>query len=238
MSARPQLPIESRNHISDEVLKMFQCWDNRLVFPPTDLSERYLRGELHVLIKFLCKFSGHRSGAVLGIVHRAIPQIVREHCPETRLDDRQFPMFVEAIQVMNDGERVVERIGSVIRLQFANELKCGYATDALYLSLISRRSIFVQRLFGENGKLNPVWVAPSFCGTGELPDDVVKDGPPVMHDLPGENRQQQRHFLLTKLHRCLNERLKVLLTPESCFARLKMSGDLDLKMSDVFIGPI
>ena len=48
--------LEQRDDLYDMVKELNQSWDDRLDCPPTELSERYLRGRLSVLIELSFEF--------------------------------------------------------------------------------------------------------------------------------------------------------------------------------------
>jgi len=63
-------------------------------------------------------------------------------------------MFIEAIHIVDNSERVANRVGSVIRLQFFDTFKRNRTCDSFYFSFVSRRSIFVPGLVGRQQRVS------------------------------------------------------------------------------------
>ena len=108
---------ELGNHASDEVCQLLQGWDNRLVFPLSELHERYRRGRLQILLDLLCYERGNRA-RLRACVMRQVGRAVQ---PNTVFDNCQFPVFIKPVHVVNDAERVIDRVASMVGLQFLDK---------------------------------------------------------------------------------------------------------------------
>ena len=101
------------DNIVNRIHKPHQRWDNGLRFPLSDLGERYVRGDLMVLLDLSANSSKNIFGNrfTLGISH-GLPHDVNT-CASREFDltggsyNHQFPMFIESVHIVDDAERVI-----------------------------------------------------------------------------------------------------------------------------------
>jgi len=237
-SALQQLALETGDNTSDEVLKIKQAWDDRLVFPLSELPKRYVGGKLSILLKLACNIGGNRAEIIGRITSCEFQQMRRDGEVKAESNDDQLSVFVDAVHVVNDPDWVVERLRSVIRLQIANELKGRDAADSLYLSVVSGSFVFIAGRIPEYGKLDSGRTVSPRIGIGQLPRDVIETRPEVVNDLPDKDGEAERHrrILMVVADRCASG-LKILVTPNWVFATLEEERNIGLQITDTLVGP-
>lgn len=238
MSALAQLPIKTGNDlVPNETLKALKAWDDRLVFPLSKLPERYAWGELQVLVELDSNRLGHRPGLRVCIAHSVCQQLWRKLPFDAVIHDDEFPMFVESVHVVDDRKWVIQRLPSVVGLQFLDHRECRDAPNAVYFSVVSGDFVFIPGLFDKDGKFYPVGKALSVCGSGKMPDYMVKAGAEVVNNLPGENRKSWRDRFGLESPQGRNFSLHGFIGPDSVFVRLEKPRNFPVKINDVLIGP-
>ena len=124
--------FESRNgrflrkqfdYITRAVNELRQRWDNRLRLPLSKLGERYISGDVMVLLDLSADGSKDvvRNWFTLGICKSLLDK--SNTCTRWKLDlggrsdNNQFSMFIESVHVVDDAKRVINSVGpSLVRL--------------------------------------------------------------------------------------------------------------------------
>lgn len=229
--------LESHTNVSDIVRELDEFWDNRLDYPPTKVSERYLRGDLAVLVEL----SQHIGG------HLLLRQKVSAHFSNEiqwsgemadGMRDNEFPVLVGNVHLVDDPEGINVGRRAIVGLEFENDLECTSVRHALYLSVISGQFVFKRWRRIKNGKFQegPVSRVPRGI-VGQLPNEVIQARPEMMDNLAGKDAEAERNRQRLVIFESLRMFLVVYLGHDGVVAFLKEPGNLGLKIDDVLIGP-
>jgi hypothetical protein len=228
---------ESRHDLDDVIMQLNERWEKRLKIPISEVSERYCRNDLGVVLNLSLPLSlGDYS---LLITHDALHDNIVRKCDSTSTAAQdEFSMFVRNIHFVKDEKGVIEQVGGVVRLKPLNQATNGGVRNSLYLSFITGKMVFLPWPRFENGKFDIVTIFPlSVVGRGKLPDDVIQTGTQVMGDFAGQDAEAERNRTLLMVLASLEEKLHVILWNGGVFAFLEKPLNLDLKILDVFLGP-
>jgi hypothetical protein len=133
------------------MLKLRESCRQGLIFPLTELPERYLRDNLGMV--YHCT----ASCAVLGLGkfslkiqsnhHGDVRHFGWETDRRTRIYNDKLPMLIESIHVVDDQNRIIRNIGScVVWLRLLNQSSGLNVFDSLYFSFISSKLLLIQGL--------------------------------------------------------------------------------------------
>src|ERR1019366_8531434 len=115
MSALSQFALEQSDHIDNRILELRKYWDDRLDFPPTKITERYLRGGIAVLLKLL--FREVADGQVVKIdallLRPPFGKLHGELCSSGCGEHHEFPVLIDNIHTVKHGQPGAERVGGV-----------------------------------------------------------------------------------------------------------------------------
>lgn len=181
--------LERPANLCDIVREVRETWDNRITFPPAEIPERYMRGDLSILIELSFEFRGKRSACSVQILSKLVGERTGEINMWNRAEQGQLSVFVLDVEVVHDPERIVDRLqstlGSLVWLKFADELQRVKILNTLYFSVVSGRFVFVQWPRLKNGKfvVSPVFPDTEFLDS-EFPHDVIQAGAEMVDNLP------------------------------------------------------
>lgn len=242
--ASPDVLLESLNDTASEAVELLQRWNDRLVFPLTELPKRYLRGDLGIILQGVAKEAriGFREFSLLvqsdlfgkamqgrrdGEVHQC-----------GGIDDIQLPMLIESVHIVNDAQEMVSGVvPSVVRLQVADKTADFPVANSLYFSVISGNFSFTPWLRFANWKFDEPRAVATGILARELPDDVIENGPQVVNRFPGEHGEAQRDHLASMIVNRFLPELVIKLGENWVLAILNEGVDLSFQIQDVLIGP-
>ena len=230
-------PLKVRRNLSDVVRELNQSWDDRLDFPPTKLSERYLRHRLVLGLNLSYKIGGHDARIAAFIVPDAREQAERKLNFDIACNKYQLSVLIPNVHLVNDEKGGVNRITSFIRLKLSNEITDLGIRDALYFSFVSGKFVFIDRLILENREFNAAEVTPSIVLGGEIPHNVIETGSQMMDNFACEHAESKGNPALLMILNSLKAELVVILGNDGVIAFLKKPCDLGLKITDIFVGP-
>jgi hypothetical protein len=218
---------------------LYESWDNRLDYPPTKIPERYLRGELAVIIELSVLFSGQRLAYSAHATVNLNSKISRESFEQTTsAEENEFAMLVGNVHVVDDQERAESRTDTLIRLKLLDEVKRVGIQNSLYLSVISGEFVFRGWPRLKDREFDVSRVRGSAIGiVRQFPNDVIQAGPEVVDNFSSKNAESQRNLQRLMVMDSLRVLLVVELWEDWVFAFLKEPGDLGLKIEDVLLGP-
>lgn len=243
MSTLANQSLERFDSIANSVNQLRQRWDKRLRLPLSKLGERYIRGDLMILVDL----KANSSEIILGdgitlCVRNRLSNEVRAgsglECDLGRTRyDHQFPVLVDSVHVVDDQEHSIFGIASEVGLRFIDELSDIGVRNALYFSLVSPKFVFRNGLLRENRKLNGGLMGASVGCTGKVPNNVVKARAQVVNDFPSDNAKAERDRAFSMVIDRLLPLLVLWIGHDWVWAFLKEDTDLPFKISDVLIGP-
>lgn len=225
------------NHQDDFVQEFRQPWNNRLDFPPTKILERYLRKQLAVALELKCNLSGIQLRIGGLVTFDDIAHIGGKVHSSSREAQHDLSMFIDNVHAVKNEQGIVERIGSVVRLQLLNQIPKFDSGDSLYFSFVTGDTVFIDWPRFANGELDEGGVLGTVLRRRELPDNVIQNGSKVMNDLSGQNGEADRNGQLLVVGNCLKQGICILLWNLGVCAGLEKSADLGLEITDVLVGP-
>ena len=235
---------ESTNDISHIVRELRQSWDNRLVLPLTKLPERYVRGDVGIVLDCVANRRAISLGKFsLAIQHDLSNKVIsvgwdREDRYRTGIDNRELAMFVESIHVVDDANRLVRSIGpSTVRLQSGDQFYDAEICNSLYLSVVSARFVFTAWPKFKHGKFDDVFEIPPNDFTRKVPNDMVKDRPQVVDSLARKHAEAQRDDLVSVIGRRFLPKLVIWMGDGWILPLLDEGVDLGFEIDDILVGP-
>lgn len=223
---------------------MGERWNDRLTLPPTDLIERYIRGELQLGLR--CQWKPGKPLPFHLFIER-VSAADHERAERGEFEgDVRVPrandqgkslVFVLAVKIVQNRQRIVRRIRSVVRLEPINQGDGILRGDSLYLSTVSGQFLFCRRLDFGDGKTNPSLMTGSIVVVREHPCNVIERGSQMMCNLSGQDSEPGRDTsFCVELDKFLGSLLFVL-TEASFRAFIKKGDNLGIEVLDSFIGP-
>jgi hypothetical protein len=226
--------LESLHDLPYYTVQKLQRWNDRLNFPPTKILERYLRNYLEIVVKIIFNFGGKSTAVIIGIRPEACGNLDSHR---TGTQD-ELSVLIDNVHIVNDPDRCIGSIRSVVWLKVVNESKNVGIRNPLYFSFVSGKCIFLDRLITENRKLDlPKAVAPVLIAR-KLPDDMVETGTQVVDNFTDEDAESRRYGEILMVLNSLKESLIIVLGESWVSARLKKGIDFGIKIDDILIGPI
>ena len=225
-----KLISEKPNSVSDKILELKQCYDNKLTLPLSNLPERYLRGDLTLLFYGACNLGGHRQGFSACIEQSVLGKFRGNHDAERGKDENQFPMLIDSVHIVDNPKRIIKRVWSAIWLKPLNDVPSTGTSDSLYFSLIHGNLLFLDGFRIKNREFNSVRVGSPVCITGELPCNMIERGTKVVDDLPSEHTEPYRDFPISVIIDSLKEQLVITIVDDWIFTFLKEPGDLGIEI--------
>lgn len=241
MAGHQTLPqfVELRHDPDHEVLKLVKGLNYGFRFRRTELIKRYLGDNLSVALELLLKIDGCASRYSALIAKGPLHHFHRELDCWRANHDHEFSVLVDNVKIVNDErQRVDVAPDAVIWLKLFDKSTDYRLSDSLYFSFVTGKNIFLRWPRLKDGKLDPFPVCLSVGGFGKLPNDVVEDRPKMVDDFPGQQREAQRDRTIPMILDCLRKNLSVLIAEDGVLAFLKKPVDLNLKITDVLLGPI
>jgi len=197
-----ELASEAINRINRETAQIVERWDNRVVIPPTKLSERYISGHLKLHVHLWGACQPHISGSHFPrqLLSSSSEQSISLDVDPHNVDSQnEFPMLVNSVHIVNEPKRMTTRVCSLVRLQALDSCTRGGTGDALYFSAISAKFVLVSTTaFSarsgphiENGELDLIRGVCLEYGRRQLPSQMIEGGSQVMDNLTSENTESR-----------------------------------------------
>jgi hypothetical protein len=258
MLATSQILSKSIHDVGDEAREILQSWYDRLTFPPTKLLERYLRGDLGVVLQCvadnrLCGcgdrgtiafslFIQHQLGnndVVLGCSAR-----YGEHDVRLGNENGELSMLVDDVQLVNYPNGIVFGVGhgslgaGLVWLQIVNKFSDFRFGNSLYFSFVKGDCVFVGWPSLKDGKFKTLTGGPSPLNLiREFPYEMVKDRTKMMHNFSSENAKAGRHDPIAVIVNRILPKLVVWAGDNWILPLLNEDINLGLEIKDVLVGP-
>jgi len=232
---------EQSDDILRDVQEIRERWNNRLVFPFTKLRERYLLGVLNFCLK--CRRGGDNFLLITKAANALGEDNGQRDCDrslEHWKNDDQCLMFIQTIQIIDDGQWLIKRLRSTVRLQLYDKSLRLDGSEALYFSIETGRFLFIPgiRRSSLNWERNTSPVRASVAIAGQSPRNVVKDGAQMVDNLSGQNSKSLRDVTIEMRLEPLFESLVVLMSDSAFGAEfIKERNNLSVEVDDVLFGP-
>src|ERR1700722_14922320 len=138
-----QEAVELRNDVHNFVIQHHHRWDNRLKFPPSEIGERYRRGDLGVTLQFssegLFKNGVLYSALVICPIfaNDKVSDILGKRKTGSAETHNEFMVLVDDVHIVDQSQESISRVGGVIRLKFIDKFYRPCIGDSLYFSFKS-----------------------------------------------------------------------------------------------------
>jgi len=182
-----ELWSERFNRIDCEIQQIHERWDNRMVFPLSKLSERYLCGELSFHLHLGWPNDTHIPRFYFPRQNATDRRNLRISCntelPCTSHND-ELSVFIDSVHIMNQPEWIPNRVPTAIRLQSLDSCQSRGTGDALYFSAVTGHFVFcntaVVRFLQEDRELDlSRGLCLEFRG-GQFPRNMIEGTPEMM----------------------------------------------------------
>jgi hypothetical protein len=251
-----KLSREALDAITRETQQIIERWDNRLIIGSTKLAERYVGGHLDIHIHVRMSNVPHIPGPTFPRHLNAISdeRSVSEDSNRHDLDGHnEFPVLIDSVHIVDEPKRITKRVKSMMRLQTVDSCQgCG-TSNALYLSTVTAQFAFlaarskVGRLV-EHREFNTLGELCLEFSRRELPCEMVKSGPEMVHDFASEHPESQLDLLgsdeLRQVLPCFSifisdNRLPFLYIDghDDNGSGFQKVGDFRIEILDILIGP-
>lgn len=167
--------------------QIHQTWNSGFKFPLTEIPERYTRLQGSIALKLTLHLGGMKLGMCPLITFNDGHEFDGNNS-STSIDTKEgLLMLIDNVEVVDDKQRVIKRVGGVVRLKPLDLFSSFSVDNPLYVSVISGNFLFLNRLFREDRKLNRHLV--QLGADRELPNDMVETGSQMMNNLTGEDAE-------------------------------------------------
>jgi len=218
---------------------MLERWDNRLDFPPTEIAERYRRGDLAVLLDLGIQIGQQNIG--IEVFAFACQITINDAFRHFQMPDReaenQGSVLILDVHSVKGEKWVPVRSWVLVRLKVFDEPPNHSIADSLYLSFISGNFVFRGGLMLKDWKRDARGMLSLFLFGGKHPDDVIQTRPKVMYDLTCQNTKTERDQALTMVCNCLLHQMHILVGERTVFPLIEKSHQLGIQVADVLVGP-
>lgn len=157
----------------------------------------------------------------------------KDHRSGRRSEDKLF-VLIDNVEIMDDPQGVVKRIGGVIWLKPFDKGKDISVCDSCYFSFIKFAPVMIDRPFVENRELDLPRVL--YMLDREVPNDVVKTGSQVVNNFARQYTESRWNNTILMILNCLKEQLTIVLWEDGVAAFLKEVVDFPIEIGDVLFG--
>jgi hypothetical protein len=253
--------LETENQVIDAIRHSNERWEQRLTLGNLRLAERYLKGELHLLVEWACPDNGFEG---IAFFERAEMPVTSKHkalsvdfgigncspllgvevsdesvshiighgrTDERRPDSDKKAMFVDEIESMKTPEYVA--ISSLVWFDRTDRV-FGRLRHALYFS---RRFGFVFRGVIGNGEISKL-AGSAAIGQNEMIGKVIQGTTKIEEDISSDDREGGR--CLTDAGEVKDSpvfKIRVGLGSDFIWVGIQKTSDFNLKITDVLFGP-
>lgn len=233
----PVIASEQIDPTGDSIQKMRQRFNNRLLFPLTELPKRYIRGDLEICL--LCNNGPVNFYVVMCMNDNGSCDRESHSHVEPGDNQNQVVMLINTVQFMNDGERIVGRLRSMARLELIDKAKRIGIGDPLYLSAVTGNRIFIPRLpFSDDGKSNLPLIGKPVSIAGKHPSDMVEARPEMMDNLSSNHAETRGDFAVCPKLKQFLDSISVFIAGGAVWASIQEGIDLGIEIEDILIGPV
>lgn len=217
-----------------------------MLFDGAELVERYIRGELSLHVHYFITVQGLAQEGVFcariaaikdGVLGRFRPERKSNLRTDGHDVEREGTMFVRVVKRLEDGQREVVPVRTVVRLNFLDDCpnRPG-GIDRLYLSLITGDLVTLNGPVAEDRELRLDRWRPTGA-SDEDADGVIKRGTKLIDHLSRDNAESARDYarLVKASERFALIRLVIDDSRIRCFVDEPI--DFGVELVDVLVGP-
>ena len=229
--------LESADESVNKIRHLVECFNNRLTSGNLRLSERYVNGELKVLVVFSVSAGRNVNDYVARFQYERflIPEQQGSHCGYPPLVQQsgggyQETMFVDSVEFVDMPERIVTSNVTLTSLnKFART--CGHS---LYCSVSDGGCVFLDAF--ANREISSS-TGHSSASLHKLPSEMIQRASEIVNDISDDegNTTGNRMNLLDAKRGMPN--LRLFLGNKSIGVRVAELADSSLKVRDVLFGP-
>lgn len=237
-----EFPPKTENETVNKVTEMFERFNNRLALDNLRLGERYVKGEIHIIVHFSLACSdyvavferlsevgeGNAADAHIGGTQKPGDCKSRSYHVDERSEQRM--VLVGNVQIMENPES--RALPASIRFGSVNGIY-GALRHALYSSM-TLGMVFRGKLpDGEAG----LPVRRPAVDENELVGEVVKGGSKIVNHIPGDKSDFNGRGLNVENAIDVISRMRVMLAPDSIGLTVEEPLPRDFQITDVLFGP-
>lgn len=192
------------------VKQLHQSFSDGLDFPPTKIPERYtgLRGS--VAVKVTRNLGRVKVGMCPLITLQEPLHITGQHYGWGADTQNKFLMLIENVEIVDQPEGIVRRVGGVIRLDSFDKGKDISICDSCYFSFKTLTPVLIdKRVKLENREVNLLRIFNR--QNREVPNDVIKAGSQVMNNLSDQHAESWWDDKVLMVLNCLSKQLCIAL---------------------------
>jgi hypothetical protein len=225
------------------VQELRERWNNRLSFPLSELGKRYTESVIRILVDCQCDELILPAGQLPSLCVSPDRGMRFRRCiTDPNVDggdnQRKFPVLTEPVHIMDNQQRVIQRVSSFVGLDFLDEIDCPWLFHSTYFSFKSLDFVFRKGPDLGNWETDDVLVFRNFVRrVGESPDDMVHRRSEMVDDFSGQNAKPEGDFQLSVILESLLKSLVSSIGDDWVFTLLKERVDFGRKVNDVLVGP-
>lgn len=143
-------------------------------------------------------------------------------------------MLIENVEVVDNPQGIVERIGGVMRLNSFNKRTGFEVCDSPYFSFKTFSPVFIEGLF-KDWELDPSGIL--YRPDGEVPSNMIEARTQVVNNFTCERTESQWDDQILVVLNCPEEQLFIVLREDGIVAFLKEPFHFGVEIVDVLFGP-
>lgn len=219
--------------------KLSKAWNNRLEFPPRELPKRYMGGYLAIHLHGSLVLNERSWAFCLVVLHEGPHSLRPELSSQNAIEQCEFPMLIESVHLVDDKKRTVLRVGAkgTVWLKSLDECLGIGVRDSLYLSLISGKFIFTNRLNIKNRELDSVGMVKPIGAARQLPHQMIQARPEMVHNLSCQNAKPEWDRSVKMVISDYLKHLVILIWDDGILAVVEKGIDLPIEITDTLVGP-
>ena len=251
--------LKQQDSVADKISEMLERYQNRLTLDNTRFIERYLKGELHILLHFSVRqineqfvayfqrdqipsgskesveFRNDAAGELClhHLLHFGMHKRAEVNASEVGVNGNQKAMLIDSVKAIENGK--VTALPSVVWFDTIDRVY-SVLPQALYFS---RRIGFELRGIAVSGELNAGWHRDSRIINGkQLYGQMIEGAPEILNSIADDGGKGNREWLNSSHVIDQLSRVRIALGPDFIWVGVAEGADLSLEITDMLFGPV